>query len=246
MIKVTVGGQDVVLDMTRTLAQSGIRPGSTLQLKLKGLFGGMLTGCDGDEISVAGESARPHDETTMPGRGEPQHIEVGKKYWYFDSEVFAWVEVDSIHHTDPPLYSIRIGDTIQPTVAVAHELLDQFPVPEGTEAPVVDSPITDLQLHLAGLLQNMHLADQVMPPEVEAGGCCELSIPRFNLYDYIKAFFTQRDLSMEHDGEVVHEDAVTTTESPELRARRFLDSKVAEMSVTSQTAEFCELTLRMN
>jgi len=35
MIKVTVGGQDVALDISRTLAQSGIRPGSTLKLKLR-------------------------------------------------------------------------------------------------------------------------------------------------------------------------------------------------------------------
>ena len=44
MIKVTVGGQDVALDLSRTLAQSGIRPGSTLKLKLAGLLGGMPTG----------------------------------------------------------------------------------------------------------------------------------------------------------------------------------------------------------
>ena len=43
MIKVTVGGQDVALDLSRTLAQSGIRPGSTLKLKLTGLLGGMPT-----------------------------------------------------------------------------------------------------------------------------------------------------------------------------------------------------------
>ena len=44
MIKVTVGCQDVALDLSRTLAQSGIRPGSTLKLKLAGLLGGMPTG----------------------------------------------------------------------------------------------------------------------------------------------------------------------------------------------------------
>ena len=46
MIKVTVGGQDVAMDLSRTLAQSGIRPGSTLKLKLTGLLGGMLGSCD--------------------------------------------------------------------------------------------------------------------------------------------------------------------------------------------------------
>jgi hypothetical protein len=221
----------VALDLSRTLQQSGIRPGSTLQLKLKGLLAGMLTGPDADEISVVGESARPR-------------IEVGKSYWYCDSQgVFELWKVVAIHHTVPPSYSIQTDDTTRTAVAMAPELLDQFPVPEGTEAPVADSPITDPQQHLARRLQHMHFAGQVMPPEEEPGGCCQLPTLRLNLYAYIEAFFRRRDTSMEHDGQVVHEDSVTTTESPELRARRFLDSKVAEMSVTSKPAEFCELSL---
>ena len=55
MIKVTVGGQDVALDLSRTLAQSGIRPGSTLKLKLTGLLGGTQGSCAG---SCAGGIAR--------------------------------------------------------------------------------------------------------------------------------------------------------------------------------------------
>jgi len=43
MIKLTVGGQDVVLDHSRTLAQSGIGAGATLALKSTGLLGGMPT-----------------------------------------------------------------------------------------------------------------------------------------------------------------------------------------------------------
>jgi hypothetical protein len=45
MIKVTVGGQDVVLDLSRTLAQSVIRAGETLVLKSAGLLGGMQLPC---------------------------------------------------------------------------------------------------------------------------------------------------------------------------------------------------------
>ena len=61
MIKVTVGGQDVALDLSRTLAQSGIRPGSTLKLKLTGLLGG-----GGNCFSF---SRRPAPATTASASG---------------------------------------------------------------------------------------------------------------------------------------------------------------------------------
>jgi len=67
MIKVTVGGQDVALDLSRTLAQSGIRPGSTLKLKLAGLLGGMQGCCAvGDsEVRAPAESAAPENEVAQ-------------------------------------------------------------------------------------------------------------------------------------------------------------------------------------
>jgi hypothetical protein len=43
-LMVMIGGQDVALDHSRTLAQSGILAGSTLKLKSTGLLGGMPTG----------------------------------------------------------------------------------------------------------------------------------------------------------------------------------------------------------
>ena len=54
MRKVTVGGQDVVLDLSRTLAQSGIRAGSTLKLKSAGLLGGMQGSCAGGIVRMFG------------------------------------------------------------------------------------------------------------------------------------------------------------------------------------------------
>jgi hypothetical protein len=54
MIKVTVGGQDVVLDLSRTLAQSGILAGATLVLKSAGLLGGMQGSCAGGIVRMFG------------------------------------------------------------------------------------------------------------------------------------------------------------------------------------------------
>jgi hypothetical protein len=68
MIKVTVAGQDVPVDLSRTLAQSGIQAGSTLKLKLTGLLGGM----DGQTKLFKRGAAVADDPSPPDRRAEPQ------------------------------------------------------------------------------------------------------------------------------------------------------------------------------
>ncbi len=77
MIKVTVGGQDVALDLSRTLAQSGIRPGSTLKLKLTGLLGGMPTGHPETAARAPAQTATPLDADAQgpPEPGPSEHLD---------------------------------------------------------------------------------------------------------------------------------------------------------------------------
>ena len=82
MIKVTVGGQDVALDLSRTLAQSGIRPGSTLKLKSAGLLGGMPTGHPETAARAPAQSAAPATATPLdadaqgpPEPGPSEHLD---------------------------------------------------------------------------------------------------------------------------------------------------------------------------
>jgi hypothetical protein len=76
MIKVTVGGQDVALDLSRTLAQSGIRPGSTLKLKLTGLLGGMPTGHPEPAARAPAQSAAPATATPLDADAGPsEHLD---------------------------------------------------------------------------------------------------------------------------------------------------------------------------
>ena len=86
MIKVTVGGQDVALDLSRTLAQSGIRPGSTLKLKLTGLLGGMPTGhpetaARAPTQSAALATATPLDADAQgpPEPGPSEHLDAARR-----------------------------------------------------------------------------------------------------------------------------------------------------------------------
>ena len=86
MIKVTVGGQDVALDLPRTLAQSGIRPGSTLKLKLTGLLGGMPTGHPETAARAPAQSAAPATATPLdadaqgpPEPGPSEHLDVAAR-----------------------------------------------------------------------------------------------------------------------------------------------------------------------
>jgi hypothetical protein len=73
MIKVTVGGQDVVLDPSRTLAQSGILAGSTLKLKSMGLLGG-----GGGQTKLFRASSTTVSDDSLPPdlRTEPQVAQV--------------------------------------------------------------------------------------------------------------------------------------------------------------------------
>ena len=63
MTKVTVGGQDVVLDLSRKLAQSGIRAGATLVLKSAGLLGGMEGSCAGSPARMFGGTEAAENRT---------------------------------------------------------------------------------------------------------------------------------------------------------------------------------------
>jgi hypothetical protein len=66
---VTVGGQGVVLDHSRTLAQSGIGAGATLALKSTGLLGGVPTGHPEPAASASAKSAAPVPATPLPRHG---------------------------------------------------------------------------------------------------------------------------------------------------------------------------------
>ena len=68
-LMVMIGGQDVALDHSRTLAQSGILAGSTLKLKSTGLLGGMPTG------HPEPAAARAPAESAAPAPAMPLHAD---------------------------------------------------------------------------------------------------------------------------------------------------------------------------
>ena len=63
MTKVTVCGQDVMMEPWSTLAQSGIRAGATLKLKSAGLLGGMQRSCAGGIARMFGGTEAAENRT---------------------------------------------------------------------------------------------------------------------------------------------------------------------------------------
>ena len=117
MIKVTVGGQDVALDLSRTLAQSGIRPGSTLKLKLTGLLGGMPTGHPETAARAPAQSAAPATATPLdadaqgpPEPGPSEHLDAARRALVRAEGLSAELAGDLARIFPPPAAAGEHGD----------------------------------------------------------------------------------------------------------------------------------------